>query len=137
LIITLFERKNYLNVEEICKISVKKPLFFYVDYALKSLAVFNEVTLSGLGSAISRVVTVGEILKNKNAIEYKKIQTLFSNPEDTISPKPKIEIIIVKGDDFENFKNQRLGLSIEKQKLRDQFDQAQVEFQESLMKGGK
>ncbi|KAL1564973.1 hypothetical protein AAHA92_07249 [Salvia divinorum] len=59
------QKKNRIQVS-----NTKKPLFFYVN-----LAKHNEVELSGLGMAISTVVSVAEILKNHGFAVEKKIMT--------------------------------------------------------------
>jgi len=77
-------------------------------------------------------VTVGEILKNQEAITYEKIETKLSDSEDTKTPKPKIEIVVGKGQNFASYKSQRLGLADEKQRLRERFEELQKGFQERL-----
>ncbi len=46
----------------------KRPLYFFISLAKKFLVTEDEVELSGLGLAVTTVVTVAEILKNTGYI---------------------------------------------------------------------
>ncbi|KAG7666961.1 hypothetical protein NADE_003248 [Nannochloris sp. 'desiccata'] len=65
----------------------------------------GEVHLSALGVAISSLVTVAEILKNKGLAVEKKIITLLETREDGEDSKgrqkPKMEMILAKSDKFD------------------------------------
>ncbi|KAJ0974035.1 hypothetical protein J5N97_016000 [Dioscorea zingiberensis] len=53
----------------------KKRTYFYVKLAKGRMRDYNEVELSGLGTAVGTVVKVAEILKNKGYATLKKILT--------------------------------------------------------------
>jgi Alba len=56
----------------------KRPLNFFVGLAKKFLVNENEVELSGLGLAVTTVVTVAEILKSSGHVEITR--TIFRLP---------------------------------------------------------
>ncbi|KAL6523931.1 hypothetical protein OROMI_031026 [Orobanche minor] len=66
---------------------------------------YNEVELSGLGMAITTVVTVAEILKNSGFAVEKKIRTLTVDMRDDPGarpmPKAKIEVLLGKSANFD------------------------------------
>ncbi|KAG6382814.1 hypothetical protein SASPL_157471 [Salvia splendens] len=68
------QKKNRIQVS-----NTKKPLFFYVNLAKRYMLQHNEVELSGLGMAISTVVSVAEILKN-NGFAVEKSELFFKIP---------------------------------------------------------
>jgi len=57
------------------KVSSGRSVFFYVDLATRFLKDQEDVELSGLGYAITTVVTIAEILKNQGVAAVKKINT--------------------------------------------------------------
>ncbi|KAL5580267.1 hypothetical protein UlMin_012709 [Ulmus minor] len=61
-------KKNIIQVS-----NTKKRLFFYVNLAKTYIQQHNEVELSGLGMAITTVVTITKILKN-NGLATEKSQ---------------------------------------------------------------
>lgn len=84
----------------------KRPLYFYVNLAKRILQQHGEVELSGLGMALSTVVTVAEILKNNGLAVERRIRTsTIDIGEDTrrprSSPKAKIEIMLAKSTAFD------------------------------------
>jgi len=83
------------------KVSSAKSVFFYVDLATRFLKQENEVELSGLGYAITTVVTISEILKNNGIAEVKKIITSTMDVRDRPTQKAKIQIILEKSKDFD------------------------------------
>lgn len=54
----------------------KRPLYFFISLAKKFLATEDEVELSGLGLAVTTVVTVAEILKNSGHITISSTLTM-------------------------------------------------------------
>ncbi|XP_057776432.1 uncharacterized protein At2g34160-like [Salvia miltiorrhiza] len=93
-------RKNRIQVS-----NSKKSLFFYVNLSKRYLQQYNDVELSGLGMAISTVVSIAEILKNNGFAIEKKIRTLTvdmrDDPEARPFPKAKIEILLGKSENFD------------------------------------
>lgn len=84
----------------------KRPLYFYVNLAKRILQQHGEVELSGLGMALSTVVTVAEILKNNGLAVERRIRTsTIDIGEDArrprASPKAKIEIALAKSSTFD------------------------------------
>lgn len=81
----------------------KRPLNFFVGLAKKFLVNEDEVEVSGLGLAVTTVVTVVEILRNSGHVEITRISTSLV---DTAGegrggvPKAKIQIWIRKGPKF-------------------------------------
>ncbi|KAK8532090.1 hypothetical protein V6N13_131432 [Hibiscus sabdariffa] len=96
--------KNRIQVS-----NTKKPLFFYVNLAKRYMQQYNEVQLSGLGMAITTVVTVAEILKNNGLAIEKKVSTATVGMKDenkgSVARKTKIEIILGKSDKFDTLTN--------------------------------
>ncbi|KAK4419899.1 hypothetical protein Salat_2402800 [Sesamum alatum] len=93
-------KKNRIQVS-----NSKKSLFFYVNLSKRYLQQYNEVELSGLGMAISTVVSIAEILKNNGFAVEKKIRTLTVDMRDDPGarplPKAKIEILLGKSANFD------------------------------------
>ncbi|CAN6345435.1 unnamed protein product [Urochloa humidicola] len=85
--------------------SSKKPLFFYVNLAKKYMQEHGDVELSGLGLAVSAVVTIAEILKNNGLAVEKKIRTSTVEIGDEMRSRPiqkaKIEIVLGKTENFD------------------------------------
>mmetsp|Transcript_11316 Transcript_11316/g.19325 ORF Transcript_11316/g.19325 Transcript_11316/m.19325 type:complete len:164 (-) Transcript_11316:146-637(-) len=83
----------------------KKPMTFFMNLAKKFLHNHDEVELSGLGLAISTVVTLAEILKNQGYINIKRIQTSLVDISDEgkpyALPKGKISVWIEKSANFD------------------------------------
>ncbi|KAG6426104.1 hypothetical protein SASPL_110319 [Salvia splendens] len=83
------ERVNKINIAENQKknriqvSNTKKPLFFYVNLAKRYMQQHSEVELSGLGMAISTVVSVAEILKN-NGFAVEKSELFFTVPVSSL-----------------------------------------------------
>jgi DNA-binding protein len=80
----------------------QKNISFYVFLAKKYLQKENEVELSGLGNAITTVVSCAEILKNNEYVVINKIQTSSVDVTGRNSnvKKPKIQIFISKAPKF-------------------------------------
>ncbi|KAL8498814.1 hypothetical protein ACS0TY_021955 [Phlomoides rotata] len=93
-------RRNRIQVS-----SSKKSLFFYVNLSKRYLQQYDEVELSGLGMAISTVVSIAEILKNNGFAVEKNIRTLTvdmrDDPRARPFPKAKMEILLGKSDNFD------------------------------------
>ncbi|XP_042045550.1 uncharacterized protein At2g34160-like [Salvia splendens] len=94
------QKKNRIQVS-----NTKKPLFFYVNLAKRYMLQHNEVELSGLGMAISTVVSVAEILKNNGFAVEKKIMTSTVEIKDDSRGRPvqkaKIEVVLGKTANFD------------------------------------
>ncbi|XP_042058054.1 uncharacterized protein At2g34160-like [Salvia splendens] len=94
------QKKNRIQVS-----NTKKPLFFYVNLAKRYMQQHNEVELSGLGMAISTVVSVAEILKNNGFAVEKKITTSTVEIKDDSRGRPvqkaKIEVVLGKTANFD------------------------------------
>ncbi|CAH9083863.1 unnamed protein product [Cuscuta europaea] len=94
------QKKNRIQVS-----NTKKPLFFYVNLAKRYMQQHNEVELSGLGMAISTVVSVTEILKNNGLAVEKRIMTSTVDVRDDSRGRPitkaKIEVVLGKSDKFD------------------------------------
>jgi len=82
------------------KVSSGKSVFFYVDLATRFLKDQEEVELSGLGYAITTVVTIAEILKNQGVAEVRKINTSTMDVKEKPISKAKIQITLVKSPKF-------------------------------------
>ncbi|XP_047946609.1 uncharacterized protein At2g34160-like [Salvia hispanica] len=99
--ITETQKKNRIQVS-----NTKKPLFFYVNLAKRYMQQHNEVELSGLGMAISTVVSVAEILKNNGFAVEKKIMTSTVEIKDDSRGRPvqkaKIEVVLGKTANFDD-----------------------------------
>ncbi|XVF31089.1 hypothetical protein REPUB_Repub16aG0115600 [Reevesia pubescens] len=80
------QKKNIIQVS-----NTKKPLFFYVNLAKRYIQQHSEVELSALGTAITTVVTIAEILKN-NGLAIEKSKNLTS-----LNPK-KLKLYLGKSD---------------------------------------
>lgn len=81
----------------------KRPLNFFVGLAKKFLLNEDEVELSGLGLAVTTVVTVAEILKNSGHVIITRIQTSLVDMQADgrgNTPKAKIQIWIRKSENF-------------------------------------
>ncbi|XP_042049344.1 uncharacterized protein At2g34160-like [Salvia splendens] len=98
--ITENQKKNRIQVS-----NTKKPLFFYVNLAKRYMQQHSEVELSGLGMAISTVVSVAEILKNNGFAVEKKIMTSTVEIKDDFRGRPvqkaKIEVVLGKTANFD------------------------------------
>lgn len=83
----------------------KKPLYFYVNLSKKLLAEHGEVQLSALGFAMSNMVSVAEILKKERMVIEKNLSTCIDTLTDRGRPrpvrKPKMEIILIKSEEFD------------------------------------
>ncbi|KAL1551292.1 uncharacterized protein At2g34160-like [Salvia hispanica] len=94
------QKKNRIQVS-----NTKKPLFFYVNLAKRYMQQHSEVELSGLGMAISTVVSVAEILKNNGFAVEKKIMTSTVEIKDDFRGRPvqkaKIEVVLGKTANFD------------------------------------
>jgi len=71
-----------------------------VDLATRFLKDQEEVELSGLGYAITTVVTIAEILKNQGIASVKKLGTSTMDAQDRPAGKAKIQITLVKTPKF-------------------------------------
>eukprot|EP00026_Physarum_polycephalum_P011736 Phypoly_transcript_11978.p1 GENE.Phypoly_transcript_11978~~Phypoly_transcript_11978.p1 ORF type:complete len:117 (+),score=28.61 Phypoly_transcript_11978:444-794(+) len=82
------------------KVSSGRSVFFYVDLATRFLKDQEDVELSGLGYAITTVVTIAEILKNQGIASVKKINTSTMDIKERPVSKAKIEITLIKTPKF-------------------------------------
>jgi len=82
------------------KVATGRSVFFYVDLATRFLKDQEEVELSGLGFAITTVVTIAEILKTQGIASVKKLGTSTMDTQDRPSGKAKIQITLVKTPKF-------------------------------------
>jgi len=82
------------------KVSTGRSVFFYVDLATRFLKDQEEVELSGLGYAITTVVTIAEILKTQGIASVKKLGTSTMDTQDRPAGKAKIQITVVKTPKF-------------------------------------
>lgn len=77
----------------------------FQSHSQKYMQQYDEVELSGLGMAISTVVTIAEILKNNGLAIEKKIKTLTidmrDDPRARPLPKAKIEVTLGKSSQFD------------------------------------
>jgi hypothetical protein len=64
----------------------KRPLNFFVGLAKKFLVNENEVELSGLGLAVTTVVTVAEILKSSGHVDITRTPSIVPRPFYAHSP---------------------------------------------------
>lgn len=82
--------------------STRKPIS-YINLAKRFLQEHGEVQLSALGIAVSSMVTVAEILKNRNLAVEKKVSTALEQLTDEFRTrqKPKMEVILVKSPEFD------------------------------------
>ncbi|GAB0494790.1 hypothetical protein MMPV_006086 [Pyropia vietnamensis] len=81
----------------------KRPLNFFIGLAKKFLVNEEEVELSGLGLAVTTVVTVAEILKSSGYVDIVRIETSLVDMREegrSTLPKAKIQIWIRKSDQF-------------------------------------
>ncbi|KAK1862377.1 hypothetical protein I4F81_004951 [Pyropia yezoensis] len=79
----------------------KRPLNFFIGLAKKFLVNEEEVELSGLGLAVTTVVTVAEILKSSGYVDIVRIETSLVDMREegrSTLPKAKIQIWIRKSD---------------------------------------
>eukprot|EP00002_Diphylleia_rotans_P040046 TRINITY_DN940_c0_g1_i1.p1 TRINITY_DN940_c0_g1~~TRINITY_DN940_c0_g1_i1.p1 ORF type:complete len:137 (+),score=40.41 TRINITY_DN940_c0_g1_i1:69-479(+) len=68
--------KNFIAV------SLRKPVFFYVNLVKRIFATESEVQICGIASAITPAITVSEILRSHNIATITKVQTsLVPAPE--------------------------------------------------------
>eukprot|EP01129_Flabellula_baltica_P001060 TRINITY_DN10977_c0_g1_i1.p1 TRINITY_DN10977_c0_g1~~TRINITY_DN10977_c0_g1_i1.p1 ORF type:complete len:152 (-),score=41.08 TRINITY_DN10977_c0_g1_i1:42-497(-) len=122
---------NDLIENGVIKVSTKRPLFFYADKAIEVLQQRDDVTLSGLGTAISRVVTVGEVLVSRGTATYSRIETGLNSDSGRYN-KPQIEVVLVKTPEFDSLIKIRDETVEAKAQAREEFDKKQAEFQTSL-----
>ncbi|EIE24354.1 hypothetical protein COCSUDRAFT_9336, partial [Coccomyxa subellipsoidea C-169] len=89
--------------------STRKPIS-YINLAKRFLQEHGEVQLSALGIAVAPMVTVAEILKNRQLAVEKKLCTSLESLSDDYrcrhpSPclqKPKMDIILMKSPNFDD-----------------------------------
>lgn len=82
--------------------SNRKPVS-YINLAKRFLQEHGEVQLSALGIAISSMVTVAEILKNKQLAEESRITTSLEwlSAESRVRHKPKMTVVLTKSAKFD------------------------------------
>lgn len=83
--------------------SSRKPVS-YVNLAKRCLSEHDEVQLSALGVAISSMVTLAEILKNKGLAVEKKVTTSLEEISSNcrIRHKPKMSVTLIKSPQFDD-----------------------------------
>ncbi|XP_047307365.1 uncharacterized protein At2g34160-like [Impatiens glandulifera] len=87
--------------------NTKKPLFFYVNLAKRYIQQHGHVELSALGTAITTVVTIAEILKNNGLATTKEVLTSTVGVKDEnkggrLVQKARIEVVLVKTEKFDS-----------------------------------
>ncbi|ERN01401.1 uncharacterized protein At2g34160-like isoform X1 [Amborella trichopoda] len=96
-------RRNQITVAR------NKPILFYVDVAKRRLKHNDEVVISGLGTAITSVVMISEILTNNGFAFQKKILTsrisMIDGNTGRVIQKARMEVVLGKTENF----NQVLG----------------------------
>ncbi|MCO5607919.1 hypothetical protein L7F22_062121 [Adiantum nelumboides] len=94
------KKKNKIQVS-----SIKRPLFFYVNLAKRYLQQHEEVEMSGIGMAVTTLVTVAEILKNQQLAVEKSILTSivdqWDDAKERMVQKAKIIITLAKSSMFD------------------------------------
>ncbi|KAK9906773.1 hypothetical protein WJX75_007713 [Coccomyxa subellipsoidea] len=83
--------------------STRKPVS-YINLAKRFLQEHGEVQLSALGIAVAPMVTVAEILKNRQLAVEKKLCTSLESLSDDYRTrqKPKMDIILMKSPNFDD-----------------------------------
>uniref|UniRef100_A0A6B2LQU8 DNA/RNA-binding protein Alba-like domain-containing protein n=1 Tax=Arcella intermedia TaxID=1963864 RepID=A0A6B2LQU8_9EUKA len=114
------------------KVSSSKSLFYYVDLAVKFLKEQPQVTLSALGYAITTAVTIAEILKGQNIVVVKSIRSSMTSAPERRPNKPKIEIVIVKSEKFDELYEKKQLLTQEKQQIRDALNATRKRVQDKI-----
>lgn len=82
----------------------KRPLNFFVTLSKKFLQTDDVIELSGLGLAVTTVVTIAEILKTAGLVVLEHIETSLVEPHPdghSSAPKAKIQIWIRKTPEFD------------------------------------
>ncbi|KAH7387128.1 hypothetical protein KP509_16G006900 [Ceratopteris richardii] len=94
------KKKNKIQVS-----SIKRPLFFYVNLAKRYLQQHEEVEMSGIGMAVTTLVTVAQILKNHQLAFEKSIATSIVDQWDDAKgrmvQKAKVIIVLAKTSMFD------------------------------------
>lgn len=90
--------------------ATKKPMYFYVTLAKRLLKEHDEVQLSALGTAVSIMVSVAEILKKEGFVVVKGLSTHLEGIEDReveghtpkTAFKPKMTVVLNKSADYDS-----------------------------------
>eukprot|EP00884_Botryococcus_braunii_P020020 jgi/Botrbrau1/6701/Bobra.0202s0038.1 len=90
--------------------STRKPIS-YINLAKRFLQEHGEVQLSALGVAVAPMVTVAEILKNRNLAIEQRLSTSLEllTDEYRTRQKPKMEIILTKSPEFDDLIAQEMN----------------------------
>lgn len=89
--------------------ATKKPMYFYVTLSKRLLKDHGEVQLSALGTAVSTMVSVAEILKKEGFAVEKGLSTDLEGIEEREAEgrparpayKPKMTVVLGKSDGFD------------------------------------
>lgn len=114
------EDTDLVNCRRIQVSREKRPLNFFVTLSKKFLLTDDVIELSGLGLAVTTVVTVAELLKSHKLVSIKHIKTSLVTPHSdennnnannqshgnsgggSMAPKAKIQIWIEKTEHFDS-----------------------------------
>jgi len=114
------------------KVSSSRSAFFYVDLTTKFLKDQEHVELSGLGIAVTTVVTAAEILKSQGVAELKSLRTSMVNVRERGAQKPKIEIVLFKSKNFEDVYARKQALAEENKQIKEQLHKGQEKIQQEV-----
>eukprot|EP00179_Madagascaria_erythrocladioides_P009157 CAMPEP_0198314672 /NCGR_PEP_ID=MMETSP1450-20131203/5219_1 /TAXON_ID=753684 ORGANISM="Madagascaria erythrocladiodes, Strain CCMP3234" /NCGR_SAMPLE_ID=MMETSP1450 /ASSEMBLY_ACC=CAM_ASM_001115 /LENGTH=141 /DNA_ID=CAMNT_0044017741 /DNA_START=161 /DNA_END=586 /DNA_ORIENTATION=+ len=82
----------------------KKPVSFFLNLSKKFLKSEEEVELSGLGLAVTTVITIAETLRMEEIAVIRRVETGLVETHDEAKERPvlkaKIQIWIAKGGRF-------------------------------------
>eukprot|EP01121_Diplochlamys_sp_Union-15-3_P007857 TRINITY_DN2032_c0_g2_i2.p1 TRINITY_DN2032_c0_g2~~TRINITY_DN2032_c0_g2_i2.p1 ORF type:complete len:171 (+),score=40.44 TRINITY_DN2032_c0_g2_i2:63-515(+) len=104
---------------------------FFVDLTTKFLKDQPEVELSGLGIAVTTAVNVVQILKSQGIAEIKSLKTNLVFVRDRVQ-KPKIEVVLVKSQNFEEIYNRKQTLTAENAEIEELLLKGQEMIQQKL-----
>lgn len=100
------------------RVSFKKPAYAYVDFVKHR---FNEgakeISISGLGRAISSAVSVADVLRTQGLVTVTKIRTSRGELEKS-QVTDRIEIVVTKASDFDKVYVQQQKEQEERKKSR-------------------
>eukprot|EP00029_Vermamoeba_vermiformis_P014284 TRINITY_DN9407_c0_g1_i1.p1 TRINITY_DN9407_c0_g1~~TRINITY_DN9407_c0_g1_i1.p1 ORF type:complete len:155 (+),score=42.68 TRINITY_DN9407_c0_g1_i1:28-465(+) len=116
------------------KVSSNRSVFYYVDLAAESLAVFPEVELSGLGFAITTAVTIAEILRSQEIAAIAKVNTTLVGVDGRRGQKPKIQILLTRSKNFDQTFAKKKQLSEESKIIRKELEENQKRVQDGIKK---
>mmetsp|Transcript_5845 Transcript_5845/g.6353 ORF Transcript_5845/g.6353 Transcript_5845/m.6353 type:complete len:153 (+) Transcript_5845:92-550(+) len=104
---------------KVVRVAGATPPVRYVDNVTRQLKVNEEVQLSGLGIAVTTVVTAAEMLKNQGVAEIKSIETSMARVHERAGQKPKIVITLVKSSRFDEVYEVKQAMAEENKEIKD------------------